>query len=82
MGWEFHAMSSPSIAARKRLRACTRRLEGPRRLGFQGLSLSFQPTDRPSGLQAEWRVAVGDQEEGVGRDAVVPADHALDEVEQ
>lgn len=35
-----------------------------------------------SGLQAERRVAVGDQEEGVGSDPAVPAEHALDEVKQ
>jgi hypothetical protein len=36
----------------------------------------------PSGVKAEWRVAIGDEQEGVGPDTVVPADHALDEVKQ
>src|ERR1700744_4046520 len=35
-----------------------------------------------SGVQAERRVAVGDQQEGIRRDAVVPPEHALDEVKQ
>jgi uncharacterized membrane protein YphA (DoxX/SURF4 family) len=35
---------------------------------------------RVSGVQAEGRVAVGDQQDGVGADAVVPAEYALDEV--
>jgi hypothetical protein len=33
-------------------------------------------------VEAEWRVAIGDEQEGVGPDAVVPADYAFDEVKQ
>lgn len=36
----------------------------------------------PLGLQAEWRVAVGDQQERVRGNAVLPTEHAFDEVEQ
>jgi hypothetical protein len=50
---------------------------------YEGLSATVP---RPSqqrwlGLEAEWWVAVGDQEEGVGADAVVPTQDALYEVE-
>jgi hypothetical protein len=49
-----------------------------------GLMVACSPMIRRKlalGPQAEWWVAVGDQQERVGGDAVVPADHALDEVE-
>jgi hypothetical protein len=50
---------------------------------FDRRRLHLRPYPRnPLGLQSEGRVAVGDQKEGVGSDAVVPADHALDELEE
>src|SRR5262245_60014229 len=47
-----------------------------------GLIVPSAPQARSGvGLEAEWRVAVGDQEEGVGAYPVVPAEDAFNEVE-
>jgi hypothetical protein len=66
----------------ERTNVCSHEVRSPLASALARRSRPHLPCSVQLGLEAERRVAVGDQQEGVGADTVVPADHALDVVEE